>query len=239
MAGKHWLYGFLRRHPHLALRNPEKTSLARAKGFNRTAVKKFFDLLESLYTQHNLSPNDIYNVDETGIMTVPNKPSRILALRGKKQVGCLSSAERGVLVTFVTCMNAAGNFMPGMFVFPRKKANPLLMDGAPPGSSAVYYETGWITKENFIIWFKKFIEFSNPGPQKPVLLILDGHSSHTKNLELLNLARENNVILLCFPPHIDYNRSMSHLWHHLVHFMNKKLKDGCLITLAGVLQFFK
>ncbi|XP_072381743.1 uncharacterized protein [Diabrotica undecimpunctata] len=88
-----------------------------------------------------------------------------------------------------------------MFVFPREKANPLLMDGAPIESSAVYYVTGWITKENFIVWFKKFIEFSNTGPQKPVLLILDGHSSHTKSLELLHLARENNVILLCFPPH--------------------------------------
>ncbi|XP_072398038.1 uncharacterized protein [Diabrotica undecimpunctata] len=134
-------------------------------------------------------------------MTVPNKPSRILTLCGKKQVGCLSSAERGVLVTLETCMNAAGNFMPGMFVFPRKKVNPLLMDGTPPGSPAVYYETGWITQENFIEWFKKFIEFSNPGPQKPVLLILDGHSFHTKSLELLHLAGENNFILLCFPPH--------------------------------------
>ncbi|XP_072389654.1 uncharacterized protein [Diabrotica undecimpunctata] len=140
MAGKYWLYGFRRRHPQLALRNPEKTSLARAKDFNRTAVKKFFYLLESLYTQHNLSPNDIHNVHETGITAVPNKPPRILALRDKKQVRCLSSAERGVLVTLKTCMNAAGNFIPGMFVGLRKKANPLLMDGAPPGSSAVYYE---------------------------------------------------------------------------------------------------
>ncbi|XP_072381731.1 uncharacterized protein [Diabrotica undecimpunctata] len=84
MAGKHWLYGFLRRQPQLALRNPEKNSLARAKDFNRAAAKKFFDLLESLYTQNNLSPNDIYNVDDTGIMSARNKPSRILALRGKK-----------------------------------------------------------------------------------------------------------------------------------------------------------
>lgn len=204
MAGKEWLYSFLSRHPQLSLRNPEATSLARAKGFNRVAVDKFFTLLQSLYEKHNFSPCDIYNVDETGILTVPNKPSKVLALRGKKQVGCLSSAERGVLVTVETCMNAAGNFMPPMFVFPRAKANPLLMDDAPPGSFAAYNKSGWISNETFLVWFKKFIEFSHPSKDKPVLLLLDGHASHAKSIELVNAARENNVIILCFPPHTTH-----------------------------------
>lgn len=127
MAGKDWLYGFLKRHKNnISLRFPENISIARAMGFNKQAVYKFFDLLEGLYKKHNFSPSDIYNVDETGITTVPNKPSKILASRGKKQVGALVSAERGVLVTAETCMNAAGNFMPTMFVFPRKRENPAM-----------------------------------------------------------------------------------------------------------------
>lgn len=177
--------------------------MARAKGFNRIAVQTFFDLLQSLFEKYKFSP-DIYNVDETGILTVPNKPSKVLALRGKKQVGCLSSAERGALVTAEICMNAAGNFMPAMFVFPRKRENPLLMDDAPPGSFAVYHESGCINKETFLVWFNRFIDFSHPTPEKPVLLILDGHNSHTKSMELIKLARSKNVILLCFPPHTTH-----------------------------------
>ncbi|KAJ8887159.1 hypothetical protein PR048_013374 [Dryococelus australis] len=62
-------------------------------------------------------------------------------------------------------------------------------DDAPPGSFAVYHESGWITKETFLACFRRL-----------VLLLLDGHSSHAKRLGLTNLARENNVVLLCFPP---------------------------------------
>ena len=42
IAGKTWLRGFLARHPELAVRTPEATSLGRAVGFNRPCVDKFF-----------------------------------------------------------------------------------------------------------------------------------------------------------------------------------------------------
>lgn len=46
----------------------------------------------------------IYNVDETSINTLPNKTLKVLALRGKKQVGASTWAESGVLVTTETCI---------------------------------------------------------------------------------------------------------------------------------------
>ncbi|KAG8229218.1 hypothetical protein J437_LFUL008854 [Ladona fulva] len=114
------------------------------------------------------------------------------------------------------CMSASGNFMPPMFVFPRKQENSLLMNDAPPGSFACYNESEWINKESFVVWFKKFIEFSNPLPNKPLLLILDGHESHTKSLELIQLARDKNVTLVCCPPHTS---ATHHLQPQDVSFM--------------------
>lgn len=32
-------------------------------------------------------PSNIYNCDETGISTVPNRPTKIILRKGKKQVG--------------------------------------------------------------------------------------------------------------------------------------------------------
>ena len=110
-AGTDWYYGFMRRHPQLSLRTPEATSAARARGFNRISVNAFYNLLEQLMHRNRYGPGQIYNVDETGITTVQGQSSRIVGRRGKKQVGCLTSAERGVLVTAVICMNAMGNYI--------------------------------------------------------------------------------------------------------------------------------
>ncbi|XP_008546317.3 uncharacterized protein LOC103570382 [Microplitis demolitor] len=58
-----------------------------------------------------------------------------------------------------------------------------------------------MTREIFFNWFVRFIDSVKPTKEKPVLLILDGHMTHTQNLEVVEYARENHVIILCLPPH--------------------------------------
>lgn len=89
-------------------------------GFDRVTVGNFFDLLEKVCDKHKLSPQRIFTVDETGVSTVPKSHSRILALCGKRQVGTMTSAEREKIMTTFVCFSAAGNYMPPMFIFPRK-----------------------------------------------------------------------------------------------------------------------
>jgi hypothetical protein len=130
MAGKAWLYAFLKRHPEIRLHSPEPTSLAR--------------------TMDYFTPDNIYNVDGTGISTVTSKQIKVLGLRGKRQVGGLSSAERGVLVTAEIFTSASGNFVPTVFVFPLARENKELLDNEPPGSTTEYHPSAWMQKEIFI-----------------------------------------------------------------------------------------
>lgn len=56
----------------------------------------------------------------------------------------------------------------------------------------------------FTDWFREFIAITKPTAEDPVLLILDGHYSHTRNIDVINLGRENHVSILCLPPHCTH-----------------------------------
>lgn len=199
-AGRDWVAGFMKRNREISLRKPENISAA----FNRTNVGQFFTLLEELMKKFYFPPSCIYNYDETGITTVPNKPTKILSLRGKKQVGSLSSAERGT-TTVEICCNAIGQFIPPLIIFPRIRRNPLFETGLPPETRAVYHPSGWMQSEIFApIWMNHFIQYAKPSETHPVLLILDGHATHVKNINLIEMARENNTHILVLPPHTSH-----------------------------------
>ncbi|GBP34191.1 Probable RNA-directed DNA polymerase from transposon BS [Eumeta japonica] len=85
-----------------------------------------------------------------------------------------------------------------------KNMNAQLMRGCPPGSVGVAHPSGWIQMNIFTDWFKHFIEHTNPTPESKVLLILDGHYSHTHNIDIIDIARENSVDIVSLPPHTTH-----------------------------------
>jgi hypothetical protein len=86
----------MRRNPKLYVRQPEATSQARTKGFNRGNVLHFLDLLQSNIAKFGVTPNKILNEDEPGFSTVQKRPQKIVAQKGKYQVGVVANGERGV-----------------------------------------------------------------------------------------------------------------------------------------------
>lgn len=201
-AGMDWFRGFKARHPELTIRKPEATSMARAQAFNKPQVAKFFRTLHETMVKHNINPMRVYNMDESALNTVQTT-QKVIAMKGKKQVGAVTSAERGVHCTVVCCMCSAGNFIPPSVIFPRRRWKPELGDEGPPGTLNLCQENGWMTGELFLEWLKHFVTYAAPTSDNKVLLLLDGHSSH-KFYEALKYARDNGIILMCFPPHCTH-----------------------------------
>ena len=203
MAGKTWYRKFMLRHPEISLRQPEATSVARASGFNNEAVGRYFTLLEQIIDEHKLTAMRIYNMDESGISVV-QKSWQVIGLKGKHQIGSISSAERGINTTVVCCNNAAGQYDPPLVIFKRKRMPAELSNGAPIGSVVTCNDSDWMDADTFTKWLQHFVDFVKPTANKKVLLVLDGHSTHVKNLKAIELARKENVIMLCLPPHTTH-----------------------------------
>jgi len=127
----------------------------------------------------------------------------VYSIKGKKQVGVASSAERGQLMTVVCCMSAAGTFVPPTMIFPRKKINPNFRKNLPPDTYCLPSETGWINTNLFLKWLEFFVEQVRPSESRKALIILDNHESH-RSLEAIEFARKNHIVLLSVPPHTTH-----------------------------------
>jgi len=84
-------------------------------------------------------------------------------MKHKKEVAPLTSAERGNLITVVTCMNATGINVPPLIMFPCKSMKEELLDGAPSGSILACHPSGWIQTDVFIKQFNHFVYFVKPA----------------------------------------------------------------------------
>lgn len=161
LADEDWLGSFLKCHPSLSIRSPQATSLSRATSFNKNNISLFFANLTAVYQRLNLSPGDIWNVDETGLTTV-HVPNRVIARRGIKNLGKMTSAERGTLVTVAVAISVLGNMVPPFFVFPRVHYKSHFIRSGPVGSEGNANPPGWMKEENFIKYAKHFVQHVKP-----------------------------------------------------------------------------
>ena len=134
-----WYRGLQKRHPEIVIRRQEKLSHSRACMLNgHTVVKYMLDfnkLLTSLHL-HN-KPGHVYNMDETGLQ-MEHQPTgvHVLARKGTRAIpGRVSNSRENI--TIVSCVNAAGETIPPMFIAKGKTYKSLLnfkTAEAPPGS---------------------------------------------------------------------------------------------------------
>ena len=136
-------------------------------------------------------------------MTTVRRPGKVIAPRGQRQVEKITSGEKGKTVTAICAMNAAACYIHPTLILSRVNMNDRLLRGAPPHTLGLTSKSGWVDSNLFKQWFDHFIRFAKPTAKQPHLLLLDGHVSH-KSLPLIESARQNDVILVSFPPHTSH-----------------------------------
>lgn len=114
-----------------------------------------------------------------------------------------TSAERGQNVTMLAFCNAAGGYIPPIFLFPLKKENTKSLNGCIAGSLGLFNGSGWMDGENFLKSLQHFQKNVKSCEADPVLLLVDNHASHL-DYAVVKYCSENYITLLTFPPHCSH-----------------------------------
>ena len=122
--------------------------------------------------------------------------------------------------------------------------NNELKIGAPVNSIFEFNKSGWMTKDVFSVWFEHFIKFTNPSLSNRILLLLDGHSTHIKNIEIIYRAREVGIDIICFPPHTSHKLQpldvsfMGPLKSNINKLLELHIKENAIVRLHDLVGIY-
>lgn len=170
---------------------------------NCEAVKSFRDKLHTLLDKENISGDQIFNCDETGL-NYKLLPSKTLASKAEAAApGYKRSKER---VTILACSNATANMKMKLAMIGKSK-NPRAFKNVSKNALPVKYysqKNAWMSSDIFKEWFfKEFVpqteQFlkSKNLPRKAILL-LDNATCHPDEDEL----KDREIKIMFLPPNV-------------------------------------
>lgn len=200
-----WWLKFKHRHPEFAkLRSAQITERGKSGNSVVNSIRKYFQLLKNVMEAHDFHerPQDIYNCDET-IINLNKSCQKVVVPRRIKHAYSRQGASTKH-ISLLCCVSAAGSVVPPYIIYKGSFPGGNYTAGGPDGALYGKQESGVMDSKLFLKWLEKvFIPYACPAPGKPVLLLLDGHSSHC-SIEVIEVAKNNNIILMALAPHTSY-----------------------------------
>jgi len=202
MVTRGWWKRFSQRNPQLSHRTAVPLTVARAMATDVHVIDRYFEMLTDTLSDNGLmhKPMQLYNCDETG-MPLGAYHHKVVAQAGSNPT-CITSNSSKSQVTVLACVSATGVAMPPFVIFQRKTMNRELTIGEIPGTLYGCSEKGWINQKLFVHWFENhFIQYIPAS--RPVVLLMDGHSSHFCP-DMIRMAAKEKIILFTLPPHTTH-----------------------------------
>ena len=133
-----------------------------------------------------------------------------------------------------------------MIIFEGKYLNYQWTRNKIPGTYYGMSGKGWMDQKLFRHWLKDhFLKYAVAS--RLLLLLMDGHSSHYESSSV-ELAKENDVILFCLPPHTTQDSQtldctvfgpLKHHWSNVCHKYSKIILVPSLASTIFVKSFQK
>ncbi|KAE9528578.1 hypothetical protein AGLY_012153 [Aphis glycines] len=128
----------------------------------------------------------ILNCDETGMNTCP-ETGKVLCLKQMPNFYEIANGPEKECTIVLCSFSADGTSFPPMVVYPYKRIPAVIVNNLP---------NSWVFGRSDSVWSKKRFH-------SPVILFLDGHSSHL-SLDLSEFCVDKQIHLYCLPPNATH-----------------------------------
>ena len=192
---KKWYQRFIKKNGLLS-KMPKQVDPGRIRAANADNIASYFDLLQSVLDKFDLTdqPELIFNVDETGFSKELNTQTKVIVPIGQRPI--TRQIFTNDHTTSVHTISGTGQVLSPMVIFTRSV--PVSLRNKEP-DNWIFRSTksGFINTKLFLEWFRDIFLKEAPA-KRPLLLILDAHSTHV-GFEFVELAKKENVEVLSLP----------------------------------------
>ncbi|KAF5847260.1 hypothetical protein GGP41_003557 [Bipolaris sorokiniana] len=195
--GKNWTQGFEKRHPETQARRVKALDWNRHERNIYWKVTHWFEVIGRLLRDPAISKENVYNMDETGVM---------LSMLGKDDMRDYRGARvKRTMVTAIECISGDGRYLNPMIIWPATTHRSNWTTFPTPGWQYACSDTGYTDSYISLQWLQRTFdpETKERAGGKPRVLVCDGFGTH-ETLEVLEFCFANNIVLCRLPSHTSH-----------------------------------
>ena len=201
---KDWPQAFCKRHPELKVARLKALDWRRHEKNIYAKIVNWFDLMRVQLEETGVMQENVYNMDETGVMLSVLGSSKYL-VSAEMQKTHRGAGSKRTLITAVECISADGRSLPPLIIFPGVDLRSNWVCHEALGWQFACSKKGYMNSAINLEWMQKVFDPSTRerANGRPRILINDGFETH-ESLDVLTFCFENNIVLCRLPSHTSH-----------------------------------
>jgi len=202
-CGTHWVRRFVQRHNIVHTKVGRAIDHLRVEAVTPEALTEWFALFKRIKDAGNIKPQNMWNMDETGLALGHCKNQLVIRTSNTKYA-YIKSPENREWVSIIETISATGRRCRPICIFKGKSIQSTWFTPERiPDFLFTTSENGWTSNDIGLRWLDEVFlpETANNGEKR--LLLIDGHGSHISS-EFMWKCYENDVLLIYLIPHSSH-----------------------------------
>jgi hypothetical protein len=202
--GKNWAKSLEKRHPEIKARKVKALDWDRHERNIFPKIEYWFELIGKVLKGSDIVQENVYNMDETGVMLSKLGSVKVLLGRNDSRDYRGARVERQ-MVTAVECISADGRYLEPMVIWPASTHRANWTTFPTPGWHYAFSDSGYADSIISLEWLTKVFDpqTCDRADGKHRVLICDGFGTH-ESVEVMQYCLLHRIILCRLPSHTSH-----------------------------------